>query len=82
MNNVILKINRAMVVISFLLISSVSIYSQSVAEWYTSMGNFKVTLREDLVPMTVNNFIDLTHANFYDGLIFHRVISGFMNQDG
>ena len=46
------------------------------------MGNFEVTLREDLVPMTVNNFIDLTHANFYDGLIFHRVIAGFMNQDG
>jgi len=74
--------NRS-VVTYFLLISlTVSVSAQSIAEWYTSMGNFKVTLREDLVPITVNNFIDLTHANFYDGLIFHRVISGFMNQDG
>lgn len=57
-------------------------YSQTVVQWYTSMGDFRAQLREDLVPMTAQNFIDLTNANFYDGLIFHRVISGFMIQDG
>ncbi|MCF8366608.1 MAG: peptidylprolyl isomerase [Bacteroidales bacterium] len=57
-------------------------YSQTVVQWYTSMGDFRAQLREDLVPMTAQNFIDLTNANFYDDLIFHRVISGFMNQDG
>jgi peptidyl-prolyl cis-trans isomerase A (cyclophilin A) len=46
------------------------------------MGDFRVQLREDLVPVTAQNFIDLTNANFYDDLIFHRVISGFMIQDG
>jgi|GEM_PF-90515 len=59
-----------------------SLNSQTVVQWYTSMGDFRAQLREDLVPMTAQNFIDLTNANFYDGLIFHRVISGFMNQDG
>lgn len=57
-------------------------YSQTVVQWYTSMGDFRVQLREDLVPVTGQNFIDLTNDNFYDELIFHRVISGFMNQDG
>lgn len=59
-----------------------STYSQTVVQWYTSMGDFRAQLREDLVPMTAQNFIDLTNANFYDDLIFHRVISGFMIQDG
>jgi peptidyl-prolyl cis-trans isomerase A (cyclophilin A) len=57
-------------------------FSQTVVQWYTSMGDFRAQLREDLVPMTAQNFIDLTNAGFYDDLIFHRVISGFMNQDG
>lgn len=59
-----------------------NLQAQTVVQWYTSMGDFRAQLREDLVPMTAQNFIDLTNANFYDGLIFHRVISGFMIQDG
>lgn len=59
-----------------------NVYSQTVVQWYTSMGDFRAQLREDLVPMTAQNFIDLTNANFYDGLIFHRVIIEFMIQDG
>lgn len=57
-------------------------YSQTVVQWYTSMGDFRAQLREDLVPMSAQNFIDLANAEFYDGLIFHRVIIDFMNQDG
>lgn len=68
--------------ISLLLITTTFVWSQSVAHWYTSMGDFEVTLREDLVPITVGNFVNLTRANFYDDLIFHRVISDFMIQDG
>lgn len=67
----------------FLLVGlSSTTYSQTVVQWYTNMGDFRVQLREDLVPVTAQNFIDLTNANFYDDLIFHRVISGFMIQDG
>ena len=36
----------------------------------------------DLAPVSVNNFINLIQKNFYDGLIFHRVIRGFMIQGG
>ncbi|MCF8370445.1 MAG: peptidylprolyl isomerase [Bacteroidales bacterium] len=56
--------------------------SQTLVQWYTSMGDFNVQLREDLVPNTAQNFIDLTNSQFYDSLIFHRVIAGFMIQDG
>lgn len=67
----------------FLLIGlNTASYSQTVVQWYTNMGDFRVQLREDLVPLTAQNFIDLTNANFYDDFIFHRVISGFMIQDG
>lgn len=59
-----------------------SLYSQTVVQWYTSMGDFRAQLREDLVPVTAQNFIDLSNANFYDDLIFHRVIIEFMIQDG
>jgi len=41
------------------------------------MGDFRAQLRDDLVPMTAQNFIDLTNDEFYDDLIFHRVISEF-----
>ncbi len=39
-------------------------------------------LYPDKAPNTVNNFIDLANGGFYDGLIFHRVIPGFMIQGG
>ncbi|MGN0169903.1 MAG: peptidylprolyl isomerase [Lachnospiraceae bacterium] len=42
----------------------------------------KAELYPDIAPNTVNNFISLINHNFYDGLIFHRVISGFMIQGG
>jgi len=46
------------------------------------MGEFEIMMREDLVPITVNNFVSLTNEYFYDGLIFHRVVAGFVVQDG
>ena len=42
----------------------------------------KAELYPDKAPNTVNNFISLVSSGFYDGLIFHRVISGFMIQGG
>lgn len=42
----------------------------------------KVELYPDIAPNTVNNFISLVKKGFYDGLIFHRVIPGFMIQGG
>lgn len=42
----------------------------------------KAELYPEIAPNTVNNFISLINQKFYDGLIFHRVISGFMLQGG
>lgn len=42
----------------------------------------KAELYPEVAPNTVNNFISLVSKNFYDGLIFHRIIKGFMLQGG
>lgn len=42
----------------------------------------QVELYPELAPNTVNNFISLANEGYYDGIIFHRVISGFMIQGG
>ena len=48
----------------------------------TNKGNFKIELFEDKAPITTENFIKLVNDGFYNGLIFHRVIQGFMIQGG
>lgn len=45
-------------------------------------SEIKAELYPDVAPNTVNNFISLINDKFYDGLIFHRVIKGFMIQGG
>lgn len=47
-----------------------------------SGGTIKVELYPEIAPNTVNNFISLVKKGFYDGVIFHRVIPGFMIQGG
>lgn len=48
----------------------------------TTEGNIVVTLRPDVAPETVANFLAYVRSNFYKGTIFHRVIPGFMIQAG
>ncbi len=48
----------------------------------TDLGDIKLTLYADKAPVTVNNFVFLARDGFYDNVIFHRVISGFMAQGG
>ena len=45
-------------------------------------GIIKAELYPDVAPITVENFVSLIERNFFDGLIFHRVIPGFMIQGG
>lgn len=45
-------------------------------------GTIKVELDGDVAPITVENFLKLAGEGFYDGLTFHRIISGFMIQGG
>lgn len=53
-----------------------------IARFETNHGQFDVELFEDRAPVTTGNFIDLIEKEFYDGVIFHRVIDGFMIQGG
>jgi peptidyl-prolyl cis-trans isomerase A (cyclophilin A) len=48
----------------------------------TSMGDIRIELDADKAPITTKNFLDYVNDGFYDGLIFHRVIPGFMIQGG
>ena len=48
----------------------------------TNKGVFVAEMFEDKAPLTTKNFIELVEKGFYDGIIFHRVIAGFMIQGG
>ena len=48
----------------------------------TNMGVFDVELNESAAPKTCENFLSYVRSGFYNGTIFHRVISGFMIQGG
>ena len=65
-----------------LLLFSYTAFSQTQVDFYTSMGDFRVEVREDLMPITAGNFIDLVEAEYYDGVIFHRVVEDFVIQGG
>lgn len=48
----------------------------------TNLGDFRAELFEERAPRTTENFASLVEDGFYDGLVFHRVIEGFMIQGG
>lgn len=52
------------------------------ADLQTSHGTMTVEFYVDDAPNTVNNFVNLAKEGYYDGTIFHRIISGFMLQGG
>jgi len=53
-----------------------------IAEVETTLGTIKIELFQKEAPDTVANFIKLAEKGYYDGVIFHRVIPGFMIQGG
>jgi peptidylprolyl isomerase len=63
-------------------LSTKTVNAQTEITFYTTIGDFVVEAYDTLQPITAGNFIDLVNAEFYDGIIFHRVISGFMIQGG
>lgn len=56
--------------------------SNPVATFETTEGIIEAEIYLDRVPITASNFIDLAQTGFYEGVHFHRVIPGFMNQFG
>lgn len=53
-----------------------------IVTFETTQGTIEAELYPEIAPNTVNNFLSLVGKGFYDGLIFHRVINGFMIQGG
>lgn len=53
-----------------------------VATLSTSFGDIVINFKEDVAPITVENFKKLAQAGFYDGTLFHRIIPGFVIQGG
>ena len=52
------------------------------AEMVTSKGTLKIALDPIAAPKTVNNFVVLARYHYYDGIVFHRIIPGFVLQGG
>ena len=61
---------------------SIDVNSTYTAELETSLGNIVIKLFTDTSPITVNNFVNLSNDGYYNDVIFHRVIKGFMIQGG
>ena len=53
-----------------------------IVKMSTSMGDIYIRFFEDEAPKTVENFVGLAKKGYYDGIIFHRIIDGFMIQGG
>lgn len=56
--------------------------SPTIVEIETNQGTIEITLRPDIAPKAVENFLKHAEDGYYNGIIFHRVIKGFMIQGG
>ena len=66
-----------------IMLSVVYIYAANpIAVLETTQGNIEIELKADLAPKTVENFTTHIKNGYYNGLIFHRIIKGFMIQGG
>lgn len=63
-------------------VEETEIAGSDVVLFETSAGDFEVELYPEKAPITVENFLAYVNEGFFDGLIFHRVIEGFMIQGG
>jgi len=59
-----------------------TVVNKVIVEMKTNLGMFKIELYPDKAPITVENFLKYVNDKFYDGLVFHRIISTFMVQGG
>ncbi len=56
--------------------------ADTIVEVQTTLGNFDLQIFTSTMPITGGNFVKLVNEKFYDGVIFHRIIAGFMIQGG
>ena len=60
----------------------IDVTKRYTAEMKTSMGDLTIALDAAAAPLTTNNFVFLSRYHYYDGIIFHRIINGFVCQGG
>ncbi len=60
----------------------IDVSKRYTATMTTSLGTMKIALDPAAAPNTVNNFVTLARFHYYDGIVFHRIINGFMCQGG
>ncbi len=77
---------KLLIMITVLMMTATTALAQSKAPvkvmMETSMGNIELELYPDKAPKTVENFVKYANQGYYNNLIFHRVINGFMIQGG
>lgn len=66
----------------FLMVKSGNAQERPVLVLETTEGNIEISLFNDIAPKTVENMVGLAKKGYYDGVIFHRVMKGFMIQGG
>jgi peptidylprolyl isomerase len=75
------KINKIMLVLILLL--GVNVYAKNqIAVLETTSGIIEIELLKDIAPLSVENFVTHIKNGYYNGVIFHRIIKGFMIQGG
>lgn len=74
--------NKLFAVLFNSLLALPALAETQVVELKTDLGTIEVALDRDKAPVTVDNFLAYVDSGFYDGIIFHRVIPGFMAQGG
>lgn len=67
---------------AFLLTAQSNAQAAPIVVLETTQGNIELQLYPDLAPKTCENFVGLVNKGYYDGIIFHRIIKGFMIQGG
>ena len=71
------------IIISLLIVFTIKFSNaQTEVTFYTNMGDFTAVTYDTLQPITAGNFLSLVNSEFYDDVIFHRIIDGFMIQGG
>lgn len=73
---------KLLVIFTALFFSFFSFAKNPIVVIETNMGTIEVELNQEKAPLTVKNFLSYVEEKFYNGLIFHRVIDGFMIQGG
>ena len=73
---------KSILILLFIFCSLGTAKAQTVVTFYTTLGDFEVELFDTLKPITAGNFLSLVEDEFYDDVIFHRVISNFVIQGG